>query len=154
MPLTPHQIGLLAVGVVFIVALVPFVAGWRKRARVRPGFLSLPPIPQGPGEGLRLSETASRKIRAVVEESRIAGAYVFVFVTPGGIAGSLYHVDLRSVVECPIPGAAVLFVSQGIPIVCDAESYRRGNLEGATIDWSSKQGGGFWFDSPKIPRPF
>lgn len=107
-----------------------------------------------PGQGIILTEKAAAQIRAILEkDGGPQTMYLYVGVKGGGCSGLQYVLDLRDERHAPVNDSDEVFISQGIPIVCDLKSFVVGNLAGTTIDYrESLMGSGFTFDNPNAKR--
>ena len=89
-----------------------------------------------PGQGIILTEKAAAQIRAILEkDGGPQTMYLYVGVKGGGCSGLQYVLDLRDERYAPVNDSDEVFISQGIPIVCDLKSFVVGNLAGTTIDY-------------------
>lgn len=102
------------------------------------------------GTGIILSDKAAGQIKQIMEKDNYPETmYLFVGVKGGGCSGLQYVLDLRDEVHAPVADTDEVFLSQGIPVVCDLKSYVVGNLTGTVIDYhESVMGAGFTFNNP------
>ncbi len=102
------------------------------------------------GTGIILTEKAAAQIKQILEKDNYPESmYLFVGVKGGGCSGLQYQLDLRDETTAPVADTDEVFLSQGIPIVCDLKSYVVGNLTGTTVDYhESMMGAGFTFNNP------
>jgi iron-sulfur cluster assembly protein len=102
------------------------------------------------GTGIILSDKAAAQIKQIIEKDNYPDTmYLFVGVKGGGCSGLQYVLDLRDEVHQPVADTDEVFLSQGIPVVCDLKSYVVGNLTGTTIDYhEGLMGAGFTFNNP------
>jgi iron-sulfur cluster assembly protein len=102
------------------------------------------------GTGINLTDKAAGQIKQIIEKDNYPETmYLFVGVKGGGCSGLQYVLDLRDEAHQPVADTDEVFLSQGIPIVCDLKSYVVGNLTGTTIDYhEGLMGAGFTFNNP------
>ncbi|MBI5862985.1 MAG: iron-sulfur cluster assembly accessory protein [Planctomycetes bacterium] len=100
--------------------------------------------------GIGLSEKAAAQIKQILEKDNYPDTmYLFVAVKGGGCSGFQYVLDLRDEALAPVAETDEIFLSHGIPIVCDLKSFVAGNLGGTTIDYQDGlMGAGFTFSNP------
>lgn len=102
------------------------------------------------GQGVSLTPKAAEQIKAILtKDSYPDTMYLFVGVKGGGCSGLQYVLDLRDEAHAPVSDADEVFLSEGIPVVCDLKSFMVGNLEGTTIDYQDGvMASGFSFHNP------
>jgi Fe-S cluster assembly iron-binding protein IscA len=100
-----------------------------------------------PEDGITLTERAADELfRNAREADAPGGVYVLAGVSPGGMAGYLYSLDLRAALAHPVGPEMRVFESRGVPIVTDEQSLASGHLRGHYIDWrTTSRGTGFEF---------
>ena len=103
-----------------------------------------------PGKGIELTEAAANQINEILKKgNHPETTYLFVGVKGGGCSGLQYVLDLRDAAHAPPAETDEVFLSHGIPIVCDLKSFVVGNLGGTTIDYKDGlMGAGFTFNNP------
>lgn len=101
-------------------------------------------------EGIRLTESAAKKIKEILAESDVQNdMYLYIGVKGGGCSGLQYVLDLRDANSNAPEDADEVFLSEEVPIVCDLKSYVVGALGGTEIDYTeSLMGSGFVFNNP------
>jgi iron-sulfur cluster assembly protein len=102
------------------------------------------------GDGIRLSEKAAAQIKEIMTKDNYPETmYLYVAVKGGGCSGFQYVLDLRDEVQAPVDENDEVFVSHGIPIVCNFVSYEAGRMAGTLIDYhDGLMGAGFTFNNP------
>ena len=102
------------------------------------------------GAGIILTDKAAGQIQQIIAKDNYPDTmYLFVGVKGGGCSGLQYVLDLRDEVHQPVADTDEVFLSHGIPVVCDLKSYVVGNLTGTTIDYhDGLMGAGFTFNNP------
>lgn len=101
-------------------------------------------------EGIRLTETAAKKIKEILADAEEADhMYLYIGVKGGGCSGLEYVMDLRHVHEKPLQEMDEVFASQDVVVVSDVKSYVVGALGGMEVDYTENlMGGGFVFNNP------
>jgi iron-sulfur cluster assembly protein len=102
------------------------------------------------GEGIRLSEKAAGQIKEILTKDNYPDTmYLYVAVKGGGCSGFQYVLDLRDEAQAPVDESDEVFLSHGIPIVCNFVSYEAGRMAGTLIDYhDGLMGAGFTFNNP------
>jgi iron-sulfur cluster assembly protein len=92
---------------------------------------------------LRLTETAQRRVKSILEEKQVPGHALRVFVSGGGCSGLQYGMAL----EGQPRETDHRFEAGGLPVVVDPLSMQY--LKGITIDYvEDLMGGGFRIENP------
>lgn len=102
------------------------------------------------GEGIHLSDKAAGQIKEIMTKDNYPDTmYLYVAVKGGGCSGFQYVLDLRDEAVAPADENDEVFLSHGIPIVCNFVSYEAGRLSGTLIDYhDGLMGAGFTFNNP------
>lgn len=102
------------------------------------------------GEGIRLTEKAAGKITEILQNENYPDTmYLYVGVKGGGCSGLQPTLDLRDETKSPIKESDEVFLSNGVTIVCDLNSFVAGSMSGTTIDYQDGlMGTGFAFKNP------
>ncbi len=103
-----------------------------------------------PEAGISLTEKAAGQIKEILQKDNYPDTmYLYVGVKGGGCSGLQYVLDLRDEAHVPAAENDEVFLSHGIPIVCDLKSFVVGNLGGTAIDYTEGlMGAGFTFSNP------
>jgi iron-sulfur cluster assembly protein len=102
------------------------------------------------GEGIHLSDKAAAQIKEILAKDNYPETmYLYVAVKGGGCSGFQYVLDLRDEANQPADENDEIFLSHGMPIVCNFVSYEAGRLSGTLIDYhDSLTQSGFTFNNP------
>jgi Fe-S cluster assembly iron-binding protein IscA len=152
----PVVAALSAVAAIFLFALLKVIIEERGKARAERRRRYEAPFSAAvlaravrvpPEDGITLTQRAADELfRNAREADAPGGVYVLAGVSPGGMAGYLYSLDLKAALSHPVGPEMRVFESRGVPIVTDEQSLGSGHLRGHYIDWrTTSRGTGFEF---------